>query len=255
MRYQFQPIGGTAANQFFVYVSHMKSSFSGSPYANELLRNGEAQIIRNDAALLATGENPNPSILYLGDFNLDGSAAISNGVSSVSAYQTLTAPGPGQAVDPLNSSPQNNNITWAANPAFASMMTESTGNLLYRDDLQLMTQNVLDGTASSGLKYVQGSLHTFGNDGSIGLGGYVFDPANTALAQIDPNGPYGADELKVDLNLASDHYPVVADYAIALPEASSLAIATICAAFFGLYGVTMAAPRDRWRRLSAQACK
>jgi hypothetical protein len=201
----------------------MKSSFSGNLYTNESFRNQEAQIIRQNAATLSTAANPNPSILYVGDFNLDGSAAISNGTSSVSAYQTMTATGAGQALDPQNV-PQNNNITWAGNPDYASIMTESVYDLLYRDDLQLMTQNVFDGTAASGLKYVPGSLHTFGNDGSIGLDGYVFDPGNTALGDIDPNGPIPAEDLQWYLYYASDHFPVVADYTMTVPEPSTVTL-------------------------------
>src|SRR5260370_22041765 len=47
MRYEFAPAGVTpsAANEFYVYVSHYKS---GTGSLNESYRNGEAQIIRND---------------------------------------------------------------------------------------------------------------------------------------------------------------------------------------------------------------
>lgn len=245
MRYQFQPVGGTAANTFYVYVTHMKSSFSGSLFTNESLRNGEAQIIRQNAATLG----PGASILYVGDFNLSGSAAVSNGTTSVSAYQTMTAAGIGQAVDPLNL-PQDNNITWANNPAYASIMTESVTSLNYRDDLQLMTQNVLDGTAASGLKYVPGSLHTFGNNGSIGLGGLVFDDANTALNDLDPLGPFDPGALLFDMFFGSDHYPVVADYTIAVPEPVSWVM-------LGLGGMAVIRVSPSARRnvaLSARRC-
>ncbi|HEY2760916.1 MAG TPA: endonuclease/exonuclease/phosphatase family protein [Pirellulales bacterium] len=218
MRYEFQPIGGAAANSFYVYVTHMKSSFSGDPFVNETYRDEEAQIIRADAATVATPQMPDPSILYVGDFNLDGSATTSNGVGSISAYQTMTAPGPGHAVDPLNANPQNNNLIWANNPAFAPILTESATNLQYRDDLQLMTQNVLVGASDAALKYVPGSLHSFGNDGSVGLGGSVTDPANTALNDLDPNFGFDPLLISLELTIASDHLPVVADYTFVVPE-------------------------------------
>lgn len=236
MRYQFQPVGGTAANSFYVYVTHMKSSFSGDPYTNEFYRNEEAQIIRNDAGTLYTAANPNPSILYVGDFNLSGSAPISNGTNSVSAYQTMTAAGPGQAVDPLNINPQNNNITWSGDAAYASIMTESVYNLYYRDDFQLMTKNVYDGSTPQGLKYIPDSLHTFGNDGSIGLDGYVFDSANTALNNIDPNGSIPALYLQYYLYFASDHYPVVADYTIPVPEPATLVLLSVGSLLLAMRG-------------------
>jgi endonuclease/exonuclease/phosphatase family metal-dependent hydrolase len=217
MRYEFQPVGGSAANDFYVYVTHMKAD---SGYTDESYRSEEAAIIRaNEAALPASA-----SVLYVGDFNLDGSALVTkSGSPSVSAYQTMTASGQGQAVDPLNV-PQNNNITWSGAPAFASLFTESATKLEYRDDLELMTQNVYSGT-SSALDYVAGSLHAFGNNGSVGLDGSVNSLSNTALNDLEANAPISASTLLSDLTQASDHVPVVADYdLVGVPEPSSLVL-------------------------------
>ena len=49
MRYEFRPVGGTSADDFYIYVSHYKASSGAS---NEAARLGEATIIRNDAATL-----------------------------------------------------------------------------------------------------------------------------------------------------------------------------------------------------------
>ena len=81
MRYQFMPVGGAAGTQFYVYVSHMKSSSSGTTTNDQKYRGEEATIIVNDIKTLPA----NGGVLALGDFNLDG--------STEAAYQTLTAAG------------------------------------------------------------------------------------------------------------------------------------------------------------------
>ncbi len=217
MRYEFKPAGTTAASNFYVYVSHMKSSSSGVLYTNETLRNQEAGIIRNNAATLVTANNPNPRILYIGDFNLDGSALIPSGSSdpAVSAYQTLTAAGVTQAIDPLNTNPQNNNITWAQNSTYKAIMTQNSGFIQYRDDIQFMTPSVYNGSQAMGLKYIPGSLHAFGNDGSSGYQQSVNRTVNTALNNLQPvntNSPLSKQTLLAALPIATDHLPVVADY-------------------------------------------
>ena len=77
-RYEFQPVNGAAGTNFYVYVCHMKSGTS-STATNANDRTAEAKAIRADAATLPATAN----ILYMGDFNMDGSAET--------AYQTLTA--------------------------------------------------------------------------------------------------------------------------------------------------------------------
>ena len=220
MRYQFQPLGGSASNAFYVYVTHMKSSASGVMFTNESLRNMEATIIRNDEANFAAAGDSNPRVLYIGDFNMSGSALVTSGSQSVSAYQTMTADGSsaqGKAVDPLNTNPQNNNQTWELNSAFAPIMTVSSTSVRYRDDLQLMTQNVYSGGGPFALSYLPGSLHAFGNNGSVGVFGNVNSSANTALNNLIPNAPISKSALLSALTTASDHLPVVADYSILLP--------------------------------------
>ncbi len=215
MRYEFKPAGTIAASNFYVYVTHMKSSATGVLFTNETYRNQEAAIIRNDAATLVTASNPNPRILYVGDFNLDGSAAITSGGQSVSAYQTMTAAGTVQAIDPLNTNPQNNNITWAKNANYESIMTQSSTFVQYRDDYQFMTASVYNESQPVGLKYIPGSLHAFGNNGSSGYQQSVNKTTNTALDNLQPintNAPLSKSSLLSYLTTASDHLPVVADY-------------------------------------------
>jgi len=212
MRYELAPAGmmPTATNEFYVYVSHYKAS-SGS--SNEAKRNGEAQIIRNDAA---TNLPANARVLYVGDYNIS--------TSSEASYQTIlsnTAPNgihQGQGIDPLNPSGANN-VNWATNtapPSILAMETESATDLRYRDDLQVMTTNVYSG-AAGGLALVPGTYHVFGNNGTTPYFGTVNSGTNTALNnRLVTNGPVfiSAAQLYLDLTTASDHLPVVADYTI-----------------------------------------
>jgi hypothetical protein len=212
MRYEFAPAGvaPTATNEFYVYVSHYKAS-TGS--ANENYRNGEAKIIRNDEATYLPA---NARVLYVGDYNVDNSGEP--------MYQTIlsnTAPNgihQGQGIDPLN--PTNNpNINWSTTTTDTNilvMLTESGGELEYRDDLQLMTTNVYSG-AAGGLALVPGTYHVFGNNGTTAYKGTVNSGSNTALNnRLVTNGPVfiSASQLYLDLTNASDHLPVVADYTI-----------------------------------------
>jgi endonuclease/exonuclease/phosphatase family metal-dependent hydrolase len=222
VRYEFQPVGGTAANDFYVYVSHMKSSASGTTAEVQLARNREAAIMRNDVMTLS----PTASVLYLGDFNLAGSAEP--------AYQTLTASGQGQLVDPLNV-PQNNAQKWSLT-AFKSIMTDSTSALRGRTDLQFMTQDVYDGTSSAGLQYIAGSYHAFGNNGTTGLNKSTDLPTNTSLNNLV--GPITSAETLTALTTASDHLPVVADYLIVVPEPGILL----------LFGIGSGVALLAWRR-------
>jgi endonuclease/exonuclease/phosphatase family metal-dependent hydrolase len=220
MRYEFAPAGVTPTtnNEFYIYVSHYSASPGAGPAASRLV---EATIIRNDES---TNCPANARVLYVGDYNPDDN-------SSEPAYQTIcsnSAPDgvrQGQGVDPLNIdwgpyTSAATNIDWSdptTNPAILFMLSESAGNLLYRDDLQVMTSNVYYDVAG-GLQYVPGTFHTFGNNASLPYGSSVTANGNTALNDLDPiltnrfNLP--ATTLYLDLTNTTDHLPVVADYTI-----------------------------------------
>lgn len=215
MRYEFAPAGVAPAtsNEFYIYVSHYKS---GTGSANENDRFGEAQIIRTNEAVELPAD---ARVLYLGDFNITSSGEAS--------YQTIlsnTAPNgiyQGQGLDPMN--PTNNpTINWGTTTTITNILameTDSTTDLRYRDDLQVMTTNIYYG-AAGGLNYVPGTYHTFGNNGTTPYFGSVNSGANTSLNnRLATNGPafISAAQLYLDLANASDHLPVVADYTIPLP--------------------------------------
>jgi PKD repeat protein len=213
MRYEFAPAGATptVANEFYVYVSHYKSGVGSVNLAD---RAGEAVIIRNDEA---NNLSADARVIYAGDFNITTSGEAS--------YQTIlsnSAPNgvaQGQGFDPLNLS-NNTNINWGlstVDPAILAAETESATDLRYRDDLQVMTSNVLFGVAG-GLAYVPGTYHAFGNNGTTPYFGSVNSGSDTALNNdLETNALISAAQLYQDLSTASDHLPIVADYTIPVP--------------------------------------
>ncbi len=113
-----------------------------------------------------------------------------------------SSPSPGQAIDPAISSNFN---------------TESATSLRYRDDYQFVTAPIYSGTGSFSL--VSGSYTTFGNNGSTGNTGSILQSGNTALNDLGS----GSAAIFTDLTTATDHLPVVADYAYS-PSPSPAAI-------------------------------
>jgi hypothetical protein len=214
MRYEFAPAGvaPTQTNEFYIYVSHYKSGGSGADLS---ARKGEAQIIRTNEAIDLSAI---ARVLYVGDYNI-----TSNGEASYQIILSNTAPNGIQqaaAVDPFY--PANNQtINWHAFTTDTNILAQESDNcefIQYRDDLQTMTTNVFSG-AAGGLKYIAGTYHTFGNNGSIAYQASVNNAANNALKNLVTNGPafITAAQLYVDLTGAADHLPVVADYTIPLP--------------------------------------
>ena len=205
-RYEFQPVNGAAGTSFYVYVTHMKSGAS-STAANANDRTAEAQAIRADAATLPTSA----SLLYMGDFNMDG--------STETAYQTLTASSTaaGQGIDPANY-PADYTITWGQ-AAYKAILTESATSLNYRDDIQFMTPNVYSGTGV-GLHYVAGSARPFGNNGTTSIGGSTNTTKNTSLNTLvtpTTTTPVTPSQALSALTTGSDHLPLVVDYVAPTP--------------------------------------
>ena len=194
VRYEFEPIGGNSP--FYVYVSHMKSGSSSSDATD---RGKEATIIRNDEATLPA----NSSVLYTGDLNSNPPEA---------EFTNFTAPGQGEAYDPVNFSTS------------VQYWSESATDLRYRDDYQLMTQNVLDDAGA--INYVSGSLQSFGNNGTTLSGDSVDNGSDTDLAYMTTANGYNPTQSQIlsALTTASDHLPNVADYTFSVPEPNGLAL-------------------------------
>ena len=189
-RYIVRPLGYGTMADFVVYNDHYKAGSSGSDQAT---RASHANTIRNNANAFGDAH-----IIYAGDFNIQS--------SSESMYQTLLAPGNGQAFDPINR-PGN----WNNSSSFRDIHTQSpydpgfndptliSGGVDDRFDFQLVSGEMMDG---EGLAYIPGTYHTFGNNGTHGLNDAINDPSNTA----QPGNVLDA------LASVSDHLPVVADY-------------------------------------------
>ena len=185
VRYEFEPVGGTTP--FYIYVSHMKSGSSGS---DATARGEEATIIRNNEATLPASS----SVIYTGDLNSAPPEA---------EFTNFTAAGQGQAYDPANFS------------SSVQYWTESSTDLRYRDDYQLMTSDILNDTGA--INYVSGSLQSFGNNGTTSSGGSVNSSGNTDLAYMQTASGYNPTQSQIlaALTTASDHLPNIADYTFA----------------------------------------
>ncbi|MEO1527090.1 MAG: lamin tail domain-containing protein [Planctomycetota bacterium] len=180
LRGHFQPIDASESEtDFYVYSTHLKADSGGSDAAT---RATEANQIRANADALGDGEN----VLIVGDFNMKNSFE--------GAYSNLTASGPGQVLDPINS-PGN----WFNNNAFKSIHTQDPSGgsgMDDRFDLQFASGEFF---ATGGLEYIPGSYRAFGNNGTHSLNGTL-------------TGTGAAPNVLNALRNASDHLPVVVDY-------------------------------------------
>lgn len=198
-RLQFRPVGYTdAAADFYLYNSHLKAGSSSSDKSTRAL---EVTAIRNNADNLGSASN----VIYLGDMNIS--------YYTQQAYSNFLAAGDSQAHDPLDLS------SWP-NISVAEHMTQSTrtsylpdggatGGMDDRFDMQLVTDNLLDGEGlsylgptSAGLSGSEHSYQAFGNDGVS---------YNTRINNTYSGRSQSASVLDA-LHDFSDHLPVVADY-------------------------------------------
>lgn len=196
---------------FTVYVAHLKAS-----QGFESTRGAAATTIRN--YLDAKSDVSNHFII--GDFNVYN--------STEAAYQTFLGSGACRFYDPIDESG-----IWHANSDFEDIHTQSTrttsfgggatGGLDDRFDFILCTNDALLG--SNRLTYVSGSYAALGNDGNH---------FNTSLIASPVNSLY-PDSLVQDLYYMSDHLPVVASFAVDLPEGPAVGAGPCEDVFFSEY--------------------
>ncbi len=203
LRYQLRPTGYDSSADFYVYSNHYKASTGAT---NEARRQIEAAALRADLDALGQGTHA----ILAGDYNIQS--------SSEQMYQTLTAAGDGQALDPINMPG-----IWHNNAFMPELFTQSpvavarfpgqiTGGMDDRFDFQLTTGEFLD---NEGLSYISGSYHAFGNNGTL-----------SSCCNAEITSGTGASPAVLDaLANASDHIPVVADYQ--LPAVSSASVSAI----------------------------
>jgi len=186
MRYQLRPVGYDAAADFYAYSDHYKA---GDTADDKTRRNIEAVAVRNNANALGEGAH----LIFAGDYNIQS--------SSEAMFQTLIAPGVGQANDPIDKSQVNGQpVTWRDNTAYKSIHTQDPdGPMDDRFDFQLVSGEMLDG---EGMSIISNSYRTFGNNGTHSLNGAITTGSGASATILSA------------LRANSDHLPVVADYQI-----------------------------------------
>jgi hypothetical protein len=251
MVYQLRPIGFGTTNDFYMYVSHARST---SDDTDGDARYAESQAVRSDAKYKLPA---NSHILYGGDWNLF------NG-SGENAYKCLTGQitsegtnwddnssfwantNQTQGYDPMSKTSPPTTVTWGnvsgdnANYIYA----DSTASLGSRIDMQLPnalmyaaynnqggvqlapdTADPYDVSNFPAAKYPY-AFETFGNDGSTTLGSSPTSASNHSLNDLASTSPNAAtvytDLLEAGTGsgstfVGSDHYPIFGDYNIVIP--------------------------------------
>ncbi|PWU12232.1 MAG: hypothetical protein C5B50_21910 [Verrucomicrobia bacterium] len=248
MVYLLRPIGFGTTNDFYMYVSHARSTSDNSVGD---ARYAEAQEVRSDAKYnLPAGSH----ILYSGDWNLF------NG-SNENAYKCLTGQSTSdainwadnsaiwgnsrqtQAYDPTSKTVPPTTTTWTngVGDNATYLYGDSTGTLDSRIDIQLMnapmfgvynsqggvqiapdTSDPFDTSNFPSSKYGY-AFEVFGNNGSTPRSSSVTSSFNHSLDDLNFTTP-SAPTVYSDILLTgsgstftgSDHYPVVGDYVIVL---------------------------------------
>ena len=258
MVYRLRPMGNGPNADFYMYVSHARST---SDDAVGDARYAEAQEVRSDAKYnLPAGSH----ILYSGDWNLFSGSyenayrcltgqITSDGIdwsdnSAIWANTNQT-----QAYDPMSQSVPPTTRTWtnAASDNATYLYGDSTDKLTSRIDIQLPnalmfaaynnqggvqlaadTADPFDALNFPAAQYPY-AFETFGNDGSTLRNGASTNSANHSLDDLNGGTPDAA-KVKSDLLEAgtgsgstfvgSDHYPVFGDYVVAPPPPTSIVL-------------------------------
>ncbi|MDQ6622338.1 MAG: hypothetical protein M3Y86_02480, partial [Verrucomicrobiota bacterium] len=256
--YQLRPIGYGPSNDFYLYVSHARSSSDNSVGD---ARYAEAQEVRSDAKYkLPAGAH----IIYSGDWNLfKGSAEnayrcltgqkTSDGIDWSDGSASWANSNQTQAYDPMSKTLPPTTVSWgnvtADNATY--LYTDSTSSLTSRLDLQLVNRPMLgvyngeggvqlapdttdpfDATNSPSAHYPY-AFEAFGNNGTTPASSSVTSASNHSLddlANTVPNAATVYSDLKLTGSGAgftgSDHYPIVADYNV-VPPSSATPILTV----------------------------
>ena len=255
MVYQLRPIGYGSTNDFYMYVSHARSTSDDSVGD---ARYAEAQAVRSDAKYnLPAGSH----ILYSGDWNLfngNGENAYKCLTGQVTSDSIDWSDGSAiwantnqtQAYDPTSKTKPPTTTTWAnvAGDNATYLYGDSTASLTSRIDIQL--PNALMFAAYNGQGGVQlapdisdpfDSAHfpssqypyafeVFGNNGTTPRSSSPTSSSNHSLDDLTNTVPSSA-TIYPDLLLTgsgssftgTDHYPIMGDYNIILPAPAVLA--------------------------------
>ena len=246
MVYQLRPVGYGSNDDFFMYVSHARSTSDDSVGD---ARYAEAQAIRSDAKYkLPAGAH----IIYSGDWNLfNGSGenayecltgqTTSDGTNWSDASAIWANTNQTQAFDPMSKTTPATTATWGnvAGDNARYLYDDSTASLTSRLDIQLVNGPMLgvynrqggvqlapdtaDPFDSSNYPAAQFpyAFETLGNNGSTPRSGDATNSANHSLDDLTNTIPNAA-TVYSDLLLTgsgstftgSDHYPIFGDYNI-----------------------------------------
>ncbi len=267
MVYRLRPVGFGASDDFYVYVSHARSTSDDSVGD---ARYAEAQAVRSDAKYnLPAGAH----IIYSGDWNLfNGSSenaykcltgqTTSDGISWADNSLIWANANPTQAYDPMSKTSPPTIVTWANLAADNAryLYDDSTASLNSRLDIQLVNGPMLgvynnqggvqlaldtsDPFDSSGFPSAQYpyAFETFGNNGSTPRNGLPTNAANHSLDDLASTIP-NAVTVYVDLVevgsgstfTGSDHYPVVGDYNVVPPPPAAPVLTSVGAGTNGYF--------------------
>ncbi len=253
MLYQLRPIGFGTTNDFYMYVSHARST---SDDAMGDARYAEAQEVRSDAKYNLPAKS---HILYSGDWNLfNGSyenaykcltgQTTSDGIDWSDTSAVWANTNQTQAYDPMSKTVPPTTVTWtnAASDNANYLYNDSTdsGTFATGSRLDIQLPNALMFAAYNSNGGVQMSpdtadpydvsnfpaaqfpyaFETFGNNGSTPRGSAVTSTNNHSLSDLASTVPDTA-TVFADIQLTgsganftgSDHYPIVGDYIIVTP--------------------------------------
>jgi hypothetical protein len=247
MVYQLRPIGYGPSYDFYVYVSHARSTSDDSVGD---ARYAEAQAVRSDAKYNLPAKS---HILYAGDWNLFSG-------SGENAYKCLTGQvtsdgidwgdrsaiwgntNQTQAYDPMSKTVPPTTVNWAnvSGDNALYLYGDSTASLTSRIDMQLpnalmyaaynsrggveLAPDTSDPYDTSGFPSSQYpyAFETFGNNGTTPRSSAPTSASNHSLDDLNSTTPNAATVL-ADIKLTgsgstftgSDHYPIMGDYVIA----------------------------------------
>ncbi len=268
MVYQLRPVGFGTTNDFFMYVSHARST---SDDTDGDARYAEAQSVRSDAKYkLPAGAH----ILYAGDWNLfNGSGenaykcltgqTTSDGINWSDTSAIWANTNQTQGYDPMSKTKPPTTVTWAnaAGDNANYLYADSTAKLTSRIDMQLPnalmyaaynsqggvqlapdTSDPYDTLNFPSAKYPY-AFESFGNNGSTTLSTSSTSSSNHSLDDLATATPSAA-TVYTDLLLTgsgststgSDHYPIVGDYNIVIPAPIPPAPPTLNLQSFGTNG-------------------
>ncbi len=256
MVYQLRPAGHGSSNDFYMYVSHARSTSDDSVGD---ARYAEAQAVRSDAKYHLPAK---AHILYSGDWNLfNGSdenaykcltgQTTSDGIDWSDGSAIWANTNQTQAYDPMSKTTPPTTVTWGnvSGDNATYLYNDSTASLTSRIDIQLPNALMFAAyNSQGGLQLAPDAsdpfdsrnfpsaqypfaFESFGNNGSTPRSGSAANSANHSLDELTNAVPSAA-TIYSDILLTgsgtnftgSDHYPIVGDYNIVPPAPSAIPV-------------------------------